>query len=118
MWYNFYDEREIIREENDRMRMAERLIQEDMYYYNGKFIPDNRVFDIYDTKYQNAKDGVFDWSRFLKKEGAKWVFENIGEEYVDEFLEKYDDINRGIPIGGMAETAVFLDMIEQIKGQI
>lgn len=60
------------------------------------------------------KLGLYD----LRKEGAKWVSENIGEEYVDEFLEKYDDINRGIPIGGMLETAVFLDMIEQIKVQI
>lgn len=60
------------------------------------------------------KLGLYD----LRKEGAKWVSENIGEEYVDEFLEKYDDINRGIPIGGIAETAVFLDMIEQIREQI
>ena len=60
------------------------------------------------------KLGLYD----LRKEGAKWVSENIGEEYVDEFLEKYDDINRGIPIGGMAETAAFLDIIEQIKEQI
>ena len=60
------------------------------------------------------KLGLYD----LKKEGAKWVSENIGEEYVDEFLEKYDDINRGIPIGGLTETAVFLDMIEQIREQI
>ena len=54
----------------------------------------------------------------LRKEGIKWVSENIGEKYVDEFLEKYNDINRGIPIGGMAETIVFLDMIKQIKEQI
>ena len=60
------------------------------------------------------KLGLYD----LRKEGAKWVSENIGEEYVDEFLTKYDDINRGIPIGGFAETAVFLDMMERIKEQI
>lgn len=60
------------------------------------------------------KLGLYD----LRKEGAKWVAKNIGEDYVEEFLAKYDDINRGIPIGGMAETAVFLDMIEQIKRQI
>lgn len=60
------------------------------------------------------KLGLYD----LRKEGAKWVSENIGEEYVDEFLEKYDDINSGIPIGGFTETAVFLDMIELIKEQI
>jgi hypothetical protein len=60
------------------------------------------------------KLGLYD----LRKEGAKWVAKNIGEDYVEEFLEKYDDINRGIPIGGMAETIVFLDMIEQIKKEI
>lgn len=60
------------------------------------------------------KLGLYD----LRKEGSKWVAKNIGEDYVDEFLSKYDDINRGIPIGGMEETAVFLDMIEQIKREI
>ena len=60
------------------------------------------------------KLGLYD----LRKEGAKWVAKNIGEDYVEEFLAKYDDINRGIPIGGMAETVVFLDMIEQIKNEI
>ena len=60
------------------------------------------------------KLGLYD----LRKEGAKWVAKNIGEDYVDEFLAKYDDINRGIPIGGMAETVIFLDMIERIKREI
>ena len=60
------------------------------------------------------KLGLYD----LRKEGAKWVAKNIGEDYVNEFLAKYDDINRGIPIGGVAETVVFLDMIERIKSEI
>lgn len=60
------------------------------------------------------KLGLYD----LRKEGAKWVAKNIGEDYVEEFLAKYDDINRGIPIGGMAETVVFLDMIERIREEI
>lgn len=60
------------------------------------------------------KLGLYD----LRKEGAKWVAKNIGEDYVEEFLAKYDDINRGIPIGGMAETIIFLDMIEQIRNEI
>ena len=54
----------------------------------------------------------------LREEGIKWVKENIGENYVEEFCEKYDNINRGIPIGNYAETVVFLDMIERIKSQI
>ena len=60
------------------------------------------------------KLGLYD----LRKEGAKWVAKNIGEDYVEEFLAKYDDINRGIPIGGLVETMAFLDMIEQIKKDI
>jgi hypothetical protein len=60
------------------------------------------------------KLGLYD----LRKEGAKWVAKNIGENYVDEFLAKYDAINRGIPIGRMVETLVFLDMIEQIRNEI
>jgi len=60
------------------------------------------------------KLGLYDF----RKEAAKWVAKNIGEDYVVEFLIKYDDINRGVPIGGLAETIAFLDMIEQIKKQI
>ena len=54
----------------------------------------------------------------LRKEGAKWVEKNIGPEYVDEFLEKYDKVNRGGPIGELYETLVFVNMIEQIKKDI
>lgn len=53
----------------------------------------------------------------LRKEIAVWVEKNIGAEYVDEALDKYDKINSGVPIGGFQETAVFLDMIERIKEQ-
>lgn len=60
------------------------------------------------------KLGLYD----LRKEGAKWVAKNIGEDYVKEFLAKYDNLNRGVPIGGMVETVGFLDMIEQIKKEI
>lgn len=55
--------------------------------------------------------GLYD----LRAEGAKWVARNLGDEWVDEFLEKYDNLNRGIPIGGFVETIAFLDMIERIK---
>lgn len=57
------------------------------------------------------KHGLYD----LRKEVAAWVEKNIGEEYVEEALDKYDKLNRGIPIGGILETAIFLDMIERIK---
>ena len=54
----------------------------------------------------------------LRKEVARWVEKNIGREYVDEALEKYDKINSGVPIGGFEETIVFIDMIERIKHNI
>jgi hypothetical protein len=34
------------------------------------------------------KLGLYD----LRKEGVKWVAKNIGEDYVEEFLKKYDKI--------------------------
>lgn len=60
------------------------------------------------------KLGLYD----LRKEGAKWVAKNMGEEYVEEFLARYDNINRGIPIGGIVETMTFINLIERIKEQI
>lgn len=60
------------------------------------------------------KHGLYD----LRKEVAAWVEKNLGAEYVDEALEKYDKINRGVPIGGFQETAVFIDMIERIKAEV
>lgn len=53
----------------------------------------------------------------LRKEVAVWVEKNIGAEYVEEALDKYDKINSGVPIGGFQETAVFIRMIEQIKAE-
>ena len=34
--------------------------------------------------------GLYD----LRKEGAKWVAKNLGEEYVQEFLDKYDTLGK------------------------
>lgn len=59
----------------------------------------------------------FGWYN-LRKEGAKWVEKNFGSEYVQEFCEKYDKLNRGIPIGGMVETMAFVDLVEKIKEEI
>ena len=61
----------------------------------------------------SKKHGLYD----LQKEVAAWVEKNIGVEYVDEALDKYDKLNSGVPIGGLQETVVFLDMIEKIKAQ-
>jgi len=54
----------------------------------------------------------------LRSELAAWVEKNIGIEYVNEALEKYDKINSGIPIGGMAETVAFIDMIETVQAEV
>lgn len=59
------------------------------------------------------RHGMYD----LRKEVAAWVGKNIGTEYVEEALNKYDKINSGVPIGGFMETAAFLDMVEKVKKQ-
>lgn len=81
-----------------------------------------KLLSIYDLKRQNSmkisklrkKLGLYD----LKKEGSKWVSSHLGPQFVDEFCEKYDSLNRGTPIGGFEETVVFLKMLEQIKHEI
>lgn len=54
----------------------------------------------------------------LRRELANWVERNIGSKYVDEALEKYDKINSGVPIGGLAETVVFVDMVKTVKAEV
>lgn len=54
----------------------------------------------------------------LRGEAAKWVKKNLGEEYMEEFLNDYDSLNRGIPIGSFEETIIFLNMMEHIKRDI
>lgn len=54
----------------------------------------------------------------LRSEIAKWVEKNIGAEYIDEALDKYDKINSGIPIGNMFETMAFVDMVETVKHEV
>ena len=54
----------------------------------------------------------------LREEGRRWCIEQFGEQYGEEFVEKYDSINSGIPIGGIVETVVFLDMVETIKSEL
>lgn len=38
-------------------------------------------------------------------------------EYGDEFVEKYDSLNRGIPIGGIEETMAFVEQVEAVKAK-
>ena len=53
----------------------------------------------------------------LRSELANWVERNIGSEYVNDALEKYDKINSGVPIGSMVETVAFIDMVETVKAE-
>jgi hypothetical protein len=54
----------------------------------------------------------------LRSELANWVERNIGSGYVNEALENYDKINSGVPIGGIAETVAFVDMVETVKAEV
>jgi len=56
--------------------------------------------------------------RDFRRKCAIWVEEHLGEEYVEEFLDKYDTLNKGGTIGGFYETAVFLDLISAINDDI
>lgn len=51
----------------------------------------------------------------LRDRGAAYIKDHYGEEYVEEFLDSYDKINKGIPMGNYLETIAFLDLIETIK---
>ena len=53
----------------------------------------------------------------FRKKIAVWVERNVGAEYVDEVLDRYEKFNSGISIGGMQEVVWFLDMIERIKAE-
>lgn len=35
--------------------------------------------------------------------------------YGDHFVELYDTLNMGFPIGNMQETKAFLDLVERVK---
>ena len=37
------------------------------------------------------------------------------QEYGDEFVEMYDALSDGEPIGGIVETIVFIEMVENVK---
>lgn len=38
-------------------------------------------------------------------------------EYGDEFVEKYDSLSSGIPIGGLADTEEFLEKLEAVRAK-
>lgn len=38
-------------------------------------------------------------------------------EYGDEFAEKYDSLNHGVPIGDIEETMAFIERVEVVKAK-
>lgn len=52
--------------------------------------------------------------RKYKRRCDEWIKNNIGKEYINEFWDKYEKINQGIPIGGFEETAIFLRLVDHM----
>ena len=55
------------------------------------------------------------FKRRLKRKYKQDLREMCREIYGDDFITKYDAVNRGDPIGTLAETIVFLNKIEIVK---
>lgn len=49
---------------------------------------------------------------FRKKKDLR---EACREEYGDDFIQLYDMMQAGIPIGGLAETMLILSMIDKVR---
>ena len=52
---------------------------------------------------------------WFKKFRKKDLREVCREKYGDDFVEMYDTVNSGIPIGNMEETQIFLAMVDAAK---
>ena len=50
-----------------------------------------------------------------RKRGKKDLREVCREKYGDDFVEMYDMVNAGVPIGNLEETKIFLAMVEAAK---
>ncbi len=53
-----------------------------------------------------------DIKKFFYKKDLR---ERCREKYGDEFVQMYDMLNDGIPIGNLEETTIFLAMIKEAK---
>ena len=54
-----------------------------------------------------------EWLRkFSRKKDLREV---CREKYGDDFVEMYDMVNAGVPIGNLEETKIFLAMVEAAK---
>ena len=54
------------------------------------------------------------WLRKLFKK-KKTLRDKVVEMYGEEAGVYYDNLSQGIPIGGLLETAVFIDMVEDAR---
>lgn len=54
----------------------------------------------------------------FKRNKKKSLREFCREKYGDEFIELYDKLGSGEPIGNFAETAIFLEAIERAKAEL
>lgn len=50
-----------------------------------------------------------EWFKKIRKRNLREV---CREKYGDDFVKMYDMINRGIPIGNLEETQIFLAMVK------
>lgn len=52
---------------------------------------------------------------WFKRKRKLSLREQCIQAYGEEFGEIYDNLNSGIPVGGLVETAIVLEMIEAVK---
>ena len=55
------------------------------------------------------------WFKRFHKKDKKDLREVCRKKYGDDFVKMYDMVNRGIPIGNIEETIVFINMVEAAK---
>ena len=53
--------------------------------------------------------------KIFKEKSSEWVRENIGAEYVNDFMSKCRIINHGHLIGGYEKTEIFLHIVDHMK---
>ena len=53
------------------------------------------------------------WIKRLRRK--KDLREVCREKYGDDFVELYDMVNKGCPIGTLSETIAFINMVEKAK---
>ena len=52
------------------------------------------------------------FKKFFRKKDKKDLREICRDKYGNDFVRMYDMLNKGIPIGGLEETRIFLAMVK------